>query len=244
MGSFTTIALDDRRTVQITTGYDDCDTYKLGDTIPWRPEFYWPGDSVDGVELGDGPPDAFVVIQNSVVMAVVSAPEDYDQRERLREELIARYPRIPPPREWWPEIAWERKAVQEAKAAKLRADYDAALAKATRAEQTQLAIDAVNEFTRAKMQEEGFLRKLFAEWEEVPELSALLTEALREEFAGWPTTGPCADMLGDAAYYRGGQVLEAAGISQKRLSWRIVREPVFAVIAERRLPDRGATKHV
>lgn len=110
MGMFTSI-MHEGEELQIKTGYDQCEYYKLGDVIPWTPDPYWPGSDIDGIHesytlKGRGP---WVIIQNSFVVAI-------EPVEMLYEDLAAKYDIQPPARYLWTEEQWAAKAQREADA--------------------------------------------------------------------------------------------------------------------------------
>jgi hypothetical protein len=107
---FTSI-MHEREELQIKTGYDYCQYYKLGDVIPWTPDHHWPGSAIDGIHdswtiKGRGP---WVIIQNSTVVAIEPA-------ETLYTDLEAKYVIQPPARDLWTEEQWAAKAQCEADA--------------------------------------------------------------------------------------------------------------------------------
>lgn len=98
MGMFTSIIHpEDGRELQIKSGIDDCDTYKLGDTVDWFIGRYpFTGKLFDGVysSYSDLGPDDWVVIKNHVVLAVEDKDLDYDM-------LYEKYSIQEPPRDLW-----------------------------------------------------------------------------------------------------------------------------------------------
>lgn len=101
MGMFTRIIHPkDGRELQIKSGYDDCETYHVGDTVSWYINKSWPrtGKLLDDVY--DSYDDDWVVIKDHVVVAVVDREAgDYNSlRERFEIQDI--------PDSAWPEEAW------------------------------------------------------------------------------------------------------------------------------------------
>jgi len=106
MGMYTSIAHPkDGRELQIKTGSDECQNYKVGDEIPWSPDPYWPGDHIDGAyrSYSDNGYDDWVIIKNRIVQEVVVDEDDLSYSSLESEFNIQ-----PPPRSLWSDEAWER----------------------------------------------------------------------------------------------------------------------------------------
>jgi hypothetical protein len=119
MGMFTTI-IDPTgcgRELQIKCGYDDCDTYHVGDTVDWK---IWPdkpgvGKLLDGVyeSYSDRGVDDWVVIREHRIRELV--PRD-SLLGQVGESGLLNYFKIEPfERRWWTEAAWVRRELEEAK---------------------------------------------------------------------------------------------------------------------------------
>ncbi len=110
MGSFTTVVSSDDsmgfREAQFKTGNDVCETYKIGDQVPWEISIEQPGHGyfLDGwydahITLTDGTSiDGVVTIRNSRIHSVIWDPKEvcWARNENYDE----------PPREWWSEEQW------------------------------------------------------------------------------------------------------------------------------------------
>jgi len=99
----------------------DFETYKVGDAIPWTPSFHSPGEHPDGVELEEIYPDAgdpcwvWLVVQGCILRALLPANLTNDDTsdavsKQVREALRQQFGIQPPPRDLWPELAWEAAA--------------------------------------------------------------------------------------------------------------------------------------
>lgn len=109
MGMFSTVIHQDR-SYQFKTGFDYCQTFAVGDRIPWQPDPRWPGSHIDGVHDGYGDSESVrVVVCDHRVVAVEPWSED---PEALRE----RYNIQDPDRGLWSEEQWEAKTRREQEA--------------------------------------------------------------------------------------------------------------------------------
>jgi len=112
MGMYTSVVHpEDGRELQIKCGEDVCETYKVGDDVGAKPDPQNPesGYLLDDVyeSYSNRGEDDWVIISGGKVIAVEPRNED-------PALLRAKYNVLPPPREWWPEETWERKAQLEA----------------------------------------------------------------------------------------------------------------------------------
>jgi len=122
MGCFTTICDPAQNlSVQIYTGDDVCGTFSVGDTIPWQPNPFYPGEHVDGVYeglAGEGPKfeDYFVVIKDCKVLAVVpkGPPAEFDDLDPAYI-LYKQYGIQPPDPSLWTAEQWEERQQREDK---------------------------------------------------------------------------------------------------------------------------------
>lgn len=135
MGMFTTI-LDPAQnlSVQIKCGWDTCETFSVGDTVPWEIIKDWPnqGYLLDDAYLGiGGTPeqddacswdDYWVVIKNHVVQEVFLYKEG-DWYPELRE----RYQIQDPPEDLWTEEVWGSYREELARRKKEDAEFEASL---------------------------------------------------------------------------------------------------------------------
>jgi hypothetical protein len=117
MGMFSTVLYEDKE-IQFKTGYDDCFTYKVGDTIDWVPDPYRPGEDINGIHSGcydvNGP-DYWVVVKDCVIVAVEPPGQSYGY-------LTTKY-KIPKPNpKLWTKKQWKDRAKREAKG---KAEYAA-----------------------------------------------------------------------------------------------------------------------
>jgi len=116
---FTTIIHpDDGRELQIKCGEDMCETYRVGDIVPWFVIKDWPEsgyllDDVYSSYSNNGDND-WVIIKDHVVLAVESKDESYGY-------LYDKYKIQKPARELWSEEAWIK--YEEFKA-ELQKDHD------------------------------------------------------------------------------------------------------------------------
>lgn len=122
MGMFTSIIHPvDGRELQIKCGYDDCETYHVGDTVNWYVNKSWPksGKLLDDVydSYSNNGPDCWVVIKDHIVVAVVSSDRDYDS---IKEEYQVK----DLPDSEWPDEAWERQRQLEDSTKEKWAEYE------------------------------------------------------------------------------------------------------------------------
>ena len=91
---------------------DDGQIHKIGEKVPWEPDFDHPGQWINGLHevdsfaADDEEKSFFLVIQNFTLVAVHAMPDDMD-RTAYRGELEDRYGSFTPPRHHWPEMSWE-----------------------------------------------------------------------------------------------------------------------------------------
>ena len=105
MGMFTTILLEgeDKGEIQFKTGYDYCDTYKVGDTINFDPSFWGPGAWIDGAHIGYDQ-DGRLVIVAIKDKTIVAVETDVDVKCK---DIIEKYEiQTKAPRELWSEDQW------------------------------------------------------------------------------------------------------------------------------------------
>jgi hypothetical protein len=122
------------REIQIKTGSDSCDTYRLGDKVDWYADPFRPGRGklLDGVYSGNSlervngeykhPFDdkkfiEWVIIKNHTVHAIVLAPIGFEYQETLEKQFGIQ----PLPRNTWCRAAYKLEAHMEAKAKKRHA---------------------------------------------------------------------------------------------------------------------------
>lgn len=90
----------------------DFEIYKLGDTVPWEPNFYEAGEHIDGVhEAEEENADVsgtthWVIIKDKKIHDFVRCVDPLNCGVD-RQTLLSRYGIQPPPRELWPPQAWE-----------------------------------------------------------------------------------------------------------------------------------------
>jgi hypothetical protein len=135
---------------------DDFEVRTIGSPVPWKPDFHTPGEHCDGFYRAEPEQEettpVWIVVKDCKIHAVVygDAPRgaDYGIQE--------------PPRELWPEIAWEAK---EWRAAEYKRKYG------------DPETDAINAFTRAKMAEPSFMRMLMGPHKDRKDLKQYLDES-------------------------------------------------------------------
>lgn len=110
MGMFTTVVHDGQE-FQFKTGEDQCDTYKVGDKIPWEPAPRYPGQCIDGVHYGhgDGANNCFVIVKDCTIIAI-------EPTSRKREDLVTKYDIRDPDPNLWTDEQWAEEARQKAAA--------------------------------------------------------------------------------------------------------------------------------
>lgn len=142
MGMFTTIRDPAKNLeVQIKCGWDACDVFSVGDTVPWQIIEDWPqqGYLLDDVYLGNGgdPQDwdtweaYWVVIENHVVQTAFVLQEG-DYYPELRE----RYGIQDPPEDLWSDKVWEKHRAEMAEAEKQHTEFVASVAHLSPIERT------------------------------------------------------------------------------------------------------------
>jgi len=117
MGMFTSIIDSNGIEFQIKGGEDDCERYKVGDTVDWK---IWPdrpgeGKLLDGVYDGCGPlEDKWVIIKDHKVFKICSkiSVGGIPVSDQYLEDTydIAKYNH-----EWWAEKAWLLKDIKDTK---------------------------------------------------------------------------------------------------------------------------------
>jgi len=121
MGMYTTVIRPDSEgaEVQIKTGRDDCDTYRVGDAVNWSYDIVpMRGTLLDGVYrgLGNELKEFFVIIKDHKIAAVLPVPEEcYDGDGAPTDfayqcKLEADYGIKPPPFDAWSDSAWAKLA--------------------------------------------------------------------------------------------------------------------------------------
>ena len=117
MGMYTIIEDDLGQRWQIKCGHDYCDTYKIGEEVPFKlHDEAGEGDFLDGVyeaygDIGHHHKNTWVIIKDHKVTAVVpQVAEEYSDAWRAeRDELISTW-KVAFDRSLWPEEAWGKKA--------------------------------------------------------------------------------------------------------------------------------------
>lgn len=111
MGMFTTIIHPvTGEDVQIKCGYDDLETYHVGDTVNWFIDKDWPkyGKLLDDVYLGYNKAydDTWVIIKDHIVLAV--SDRNFNDEEETYENLKTRYNIQEVPDNEWSEEVWAK----------------------------------------------------------------------------------------------------------------------------------------
>lgn len=135
MGMFTSI-IDPKTeiTYQIKCGWDDCETFKVGDRVPSKIYPKYPGEGylLDDVYDGCSYPgkDAWVVIKDSFIVAIEPRTEDndYEKQESDYDRLRRKYQIKDYPRNLWNEEGWRLKEEREAKYEKENQEFLASIA--------------------------------------------------------------------------------------------------------------------
>ena len=111
---------DDGRELQIKTGSDLCNRYKLGDKLPWKPDPYWPGYHIDGAYASYGIKgvDDWVIIKDCTIVAVEARGCGLES-----SQLEHKYGIEPPDPSLWKPEDWHAKADREAKIEAEYAEY-------------------------------------------------------------------------------------------------------------------------
>ncbi len=172
MGAFTTV-VHEGHDIQFKTGGDNYERYRLGDVVAWEidPERPLEGKLLDGVyegcfsEYKDGQTiffDRLVAIRNHRIVAIVPVEaENESQHTGGRWQIAKLYADLriePHPYHAWSVEAWANLAMREAQWRESRRQDTAEAYGKTH---EQVAGGAVHRFTRAKLQESGFFRRLF-----------------------------------------------------------------------------------
>lgn len=160
MGMFTTILHpEDQRELQIKTGQDECFTYKIGDTLPWTPNPWYPGDHIDGVydACSRDDNDCWVVIKDCKVVAVEpkAARSDFELQSLVRQHLEHKYRITPPDPALWTKKQWDDQAARKAKA---EAEFKAAVKK----HGGDVLAAAAGLFIAKKLKEKSFASRIMA----------------------------------------------------------------------------------
>lgn len=182
MGMFTTIETPEGWDIQIYTGRDNCERYRVGDEVNWRfHETALEGTLLDGVYPGEAYEwvgggisngrysgksekrgDFWVVIKDHMVVAITPIERDangeYKGGELAQQAFVmARYGVKEPPLDAWSDAAWARHAQQQERSRRRQRQWDA---EDYGKSPEQQAREIIGRFTRDKMREEGFFRKL------------------------------------------------------------------------------------
>ena len=186
---------------------DDFAERNRGDEVPWKATFSDPGSYIDGIH--EAWPDQYqgaevdevtpwyVVIKDRRICVAGRYGNTQEARDAVNEWLRREYDLGPPPHDWWPEIAWEARHWQLHR-------YD-------RPSTGDGLIDAISDFTRAKMREPGFFHMLFNERKPRLDLLEFVEQPVLAEFTpqlGWQWGN---EMLCDAVEYRAERMLVEAG---------------------------------
>jgi hypothetical protein len=159
MGLFSRLHLDDGRVFQFKTGFDPWTdyNYKITDKIKWEPDNRWPGCHIDGVvegwDEGDGP-GILIAIKDCTIVGIVEPSKDVTTDD-AREMMVQRYNITPPPRELWPEEAWEAKRQQQEK---IEREYREWCEK--KGKDPDDPASRMNYFTRIQLERDGFYRRI------------------------------------------------------------------------------------
>lgn len=153
MGLFTTIRHPDGREFQIKCGWDDMETYALGERVRFRIIAECPGEAylADGVYSGCGYPggDAWVVIKDHYVLALVPRQEDPAVQGVLLREWFAIEGL---PRTLWPEDMW---IAHEKRQAEIKAEVGQMM------EGAENSGEAVARMLRYDVDQPGFAKRIF-----------------------------------------------------------------------------------
>jgi hypothetical protein len=169
MGMFTTVIHPETgKRIQFKCGHDQCDTYKLGDTVDWFYSKYEPGEGccLDGVYSGFGDFDYqyWIVIKDHKIHSVepvewCTEEEGGGLKDIVCQEaaLAVKYGIQAPPFEAWPAKLWLRKA---------KSDYEWKQEEQKDAADTygmsieEKTVDAISKWTRRKMREPSLMRQV------------------------------------------------------------------------------------
>jgi hypothetical protein len=171
MGMFTTIIPDEGPTIQIKCGYDDCDTYRMGQVVDYCPDLKRPGrgklpdDAYLGIVAEDGDwLDRWVIIKDHKVHAIrdricLDPPEERSYDRELHD-LRVEFDVWGFPHQLWSEEQWEETYVKSAEERTLReATRAAKMAELMKSGKNReeaaaaMAAQAGAEFLMAKMHE-------------------------------------------------------------------------------------------
>ena len=161
---FTTIIAPFGKPCQIKTGWDNCDTYKIGDKIPWTPDPLYPGEHIDGIYLGfeKTDNDTVVVIKDCTVTAIF--PRRWDRPTDIQIAMLKKeYGITPPDRSLWSEEAWAKKEAHDKEIKERREEWDRKYAHYTPREKMAAAM---GEYVKQKMSEPSMARRILPPKEE------------------------------------------------------------------------------
>jgi hypothetical protein len=178
MGMFTTIVAPNGKLCQIKTGWDNCDTYKVGDKISWEPDPRYPGEHIDGIHLGFGKSDndTCAVIKDCVVTAVL--PRRWDRPTDIQIAMLKkRYGIKPPDRALWPEEAWTEKEARDKEAKERQEEWDRKHAHLSSSERMSAAMA---EMILQKMNEPSLARKILPPKEQVSPIALFIVPRMGE----------------------------------------------------------------
>jgi hypothetical protein len=173
MGMFTSVIHPDTgKEIQFKCGWDDCDTYRVGDTVDWYYAEDTPmcGKLLDNVYNGEGLTlrDTFtcywIIIKDHKIHAVVDV--EYMAGGEFKggfagqlAYLYHKYELKPPPLAVWSLAAWAKAAKDGERTRQLQREWDAedyGLPLNTR------AANAMHRYTLARLREDGILRKILS----------------------------------------------------------------------------------
>lgn len=123
MGMFTTIITRDLRNLQIKCGWDQCNTYNVGQEVKQWVDPNCPGGGylLDGVydSYGDKGASDFVIIKDSYILATVNRDEAYEESDHAKKNVWAYLKELyqvqDPPRSLWSEEVWTKREEREKK---------------------------------------------------------------------------------------------------------------------------------
>ena len=174
MGMFTSVIDERGREFQFKCGWDDCDTYRVGDKVDQRvyPDELFAGKLLDGAyhaecgrweggKLVDRD-ERWVVIKAATVVALVPVERDAEGclvgGEDVQADVVARRHGVMPyPLDTWTDAAYLKYAKEQAASARRQRDWDVEDYGKTPME---AAASAVTRFVRAKMREDGVYRRI------------------------------------------------------------------------------------
>lgn len=174
MGMFTS-AIDDRgREFQFKCGWDDCDTYRVGDKVDQRvfPDELFGGKLLDGAYHAEycrweggkavDRDEKWVVIKGGVFVAWADVERDDEGclvgGEDVQADVVARrFGVVPYPLDTWTDAAYLKHAKEQAESARLQREWDVEDYGKSPMER---AAGAVNRFVRHKMKEDGVYRRI------------------------------------------------------------------------------------